>query len=88
MSSTSLFNPRVIFSDRVDHSFPWGLTLGYQSYAKWSPVTINAGIGDAGYIYGDKGLVYNQTQFSGWMGTSTLLSINSHLDKLEPSSFA
>ncbi|KAK8200329.1 hypothetical protein HDK77DRAFT_225434 [Phyllosticta capitalensis] len=49
------------------NDFPWGLTLGYQSYAKWSPVTINAGIGDAGYIYGDKGLVYNQTQFSGWM---------------------
>ncbi|KAK8165475.1 hypothetical protein IWX90DRAFT_485041 [Phyllosticta citrichinensis] len=49
------------------NDFPWGLRLGYEPYSKWSSVIVQAGLGDQGFVYGDQGLVYNLTQFAGWM---------------------
>ncbi|KAK7553629.1 hypothetical protein IWX49DRAFT_220192 [Phyllosticta citricarpa] len=49
------------------NDFPWGLRLGYEPYAKWSTVIVQAGLGDQGFVYGEQGLVYNLTQFAGWM---------------------
>lgn len=50
--------------------FPWSLEIGYEPYTAWAPVTINAGLADAGngfFTFTPSGLVWNVTQFDGWL---------------------
>lgn len=47
------------------------MKIGYEPYAAWAPVTIDAGLGDAGdsfFTFTPSGLTYNVSQFDGWLG--------------------
>ncbi|KAF2146068.1 uncharacterized protein K452DRAFT_305054 [Aplosporella prunicola CBS 121167] len=47
--------------------WPYGLNLGYAAYAAWSPVTIDAGQGDDGFILQANGVVSTTGSFGGWL---------------------
>ncbi|EKG11228.1 hypothetical protein MPH_11699 [Macrophomina phaseolina MS6] len=52
------------------NDFPWTMKIGYEPYAAWAPVTIDAGLGDAGdsfFTFTPSGLTYNVSQFDGWL---------------------
>ncbi|KAF4314034.1 hypothetical protein GTA08_BOTSDO00792 [Botryosphaeria dothidea] len=50
--------------------FPWSLQIGYEPYTAWAPVTIDAGVpqaGDGFFTFTPSGLTFNVSQFDGWL---------------------